>query len=225
MQEGDTSPVDPLTDLLDQLELRVSGLLAQRERVLVAVDGPDAAGKTTFADSLALRLGPRAVRASGDGFHASRAVRTRSGRLSPEGYYRDAFDERALVDGLLTPFAAGAAEVRTQVFDHRADAAAVTTTRVAPEAALVVDGVFLLRETLRHRWDLAVYLHVPPEETLRRARPRDAAEMGGEAEVERRYLARYLPAQALYRREARPLAVADVVVDNTDPAAPEVVRW
>jgi uridine kinase len=43
--------------------------------------------------------------------------------------------------------------------------------------------------------------------------------------VERRYAARYLPGQALYRAEARPLAVADVIVDNTDPAAPEVVRW
>jgi uridine kinase len=101
----------------------------------------------------------------------------------------------------------------------------VTATGIPRRAVLLVDGVFLLRPALRHRWDLAVYLHVLPEETVRRARVRDAAEMGGVEEVERRYAARYLPGQALYRAEARPLAVADVIVDNTDPAAPEVVRW
>jgi uridine kinase len=213
-------------DLLDGLGGRIEALLARRDRVLVAVDGPDAAGKTTLADGLAARLAVPTVRASVDGFHHPRAVRHHRGPLSPEGYYRNSFDDDALVDALLEPFAEGAPQVRTQVFDHRLDALAeVTASGVPVRAALVVDGLFLLRPALRYRWDLAVYLHVLPEETVRRARVRDAAEMGGTEEVERRYAARYLPGQALYRAEARPLAVADVIIDNTDPAAPQVVRW
>ena len=92
---------------------------------------------------------------------------------------------------------------------------------------VVVDGVFLLRRDLRSLWDLSVHLHVPEEETLRRVVLRDAVRMGSAAEVERRYRARYLPAQSLYRQEADPLAAADVVVDNTDPAAPLVLsgQW
>jgi len=94
---------------------------------------------------------------------------------------------------------------------------------VRERAVLVVDGVFLHRPELRGHWHLSVHLHVPEEHTLRRAAVRDRELMG--AEVERRYRVRYLPGQALYRREVDPAATADVVVDNTDPAAPVVLRW
>lgn len=63
--------------------------------VRVAIDGPDAAGKTMLADALAGRLagaGRQIVRASIDGFHRPRAERYRQGPLSPAGYYEDSLD-------------------------------------------------------------------------------------------------------------------------------------
>lgn len=58
----------------------------------VAVDGPDAAGKTTLADELGIALndaGREVIRASVDGFHRPRVERYRRGPDSPEGYYED----------------------------------------------------------------------------------------------------------------------------------------
>lgn len=55
--------------------------------VRVAIDGPDAAGKTMLADA-----GRQIVRASIDGFHRPRAERYRQGPLSPAGYYEDSLD-------------------------------------------------------------------------------------------------------------------------------------
>jgi uridine kinase len=49
--------------------------------------------------------------------------------------------------------------------------------------------------------------------------------MGGPDGVRERYRRRYLPAQDLYRADAAPEASADVVIDNTDPARPHVVKW
>ncbi|MGY1763444.1 hypothetical protein ACI79G_03600 [Geodermatophilus sp. SYSU D00779] len=89
------------------------------------------------------------------------------------------------------------------------------------QAVLVADGVFLHRPELQSRWHLSVHLHVPAAETLHRAAVRDRALMG--AEIERRH--RHLPGQALCRREVDPAPTADVVVDDTDPAAPVVLRW
>lgn len=43
--------------------------------------------------------------------------------------------------------------------------------------------------------------------------------------LRRRYARRYLPGQALYREVAAPLDAADVLVDNTDPEQPRVLRW
>jgi uridine kinase len=112
----------PDVELVDRLAARVEALLERRDRALVAVDGPDAAGKSTLADRVAARVAVPALRASVDGFHHPRAVRRRRGSLSAEGYYRDSFDDEALVEALLEPFASGAAQVRTQAFDHLLDA-------------------------------------------------------------------------------------------------------
>jgi uridine kinase len=42
--------------------------------------------------------------------------------------------------------------------------------------------------------------------------------------VRRRYIHRYLPAQALYRRDAGPQDVSDILVDMNSPADPVLLR-
>ena len=75
---------------------RLASWLASLERphtVRVAIDGPDAAGKTTLASELAACLEARhersAVQVSLDGFQRPAERRHRRGRLSPEGYLDD----------------------------------------------------------------------------------------------------------------------------------------
>ena len=206
--------------MIDEL----AGLVATTapgRRALVAVDGVDASGKTTLADALgnAVRPHREVVRASVDAFHRPRAERYRRGRDSAEGCYRDTFDHDALRDRLLVPFRDGGACV-TAVFDHVRDApVAAAPVHAAPDAVLVVDGVFLQRAELDVGWDLVVHLQVPDEEVLRRAVLRDGQESLA------RYRARYLPAQRLYEQECDPAARADVLLDHCDPAAPVVLRW
>ncbi|WP_104530755.1 nucleoside/nucleotide kinase family protein [Wenjunlia vitaminophila] len=200
------------------------------ERVLrVAVDGPDAAGKTTLADELARNLSGRreAIRVGIDGFHRPRSVRLRRGSLSPEGFYHDSFDHDAVRRTVLDPLGPGGdRRYRTAVFDHRVDAATDEPARVAPEGAvLLFDGVFVLRPELREHWDVSIFVDVSEEEALRRALVRDAVVMGGPDVVRERYERRYLPGQRLYRGTAAPELAADVVIDNNDPARPRVVKW
>jgi uridine kinase len=160
----------------------LAGAASDRERI--AVDGPDAAGKTTFADALAAALGGRAcTRLTIDDFLRPAEERYRRGDLSPDAYYEDAFDLRAF-------------------------AAAVE----AAPGIVVADGVFLQRPELAHLWTLVVYLDCAPEETLRRALVRDLERFGSHETVEERYTMRYLPAQDRYRREVGPAARADVVL-------------
>ena len=144
-------------DLLGGLVAEVSRLSALHDRVLVGIDGPDAAGKTTLADELSVALDVPTVRASIDGFHRPLEQRYERGELSPDGYYVDSFDYLALSEQCLQPFLGGSARVSMASYDLRARAEATTgVTAVPTKAVLVVDGVFLLRPELRDVWTLSV---------------------------------------------------------------------
>lgn len=74
--------------------MRATDDLLALVRGRVAIDGPDAAGKTTLADELAARTG--LPRLCADDFLAAPEVRYARGPLDPDGYYADAFDLPAL---------------------------------------------------------------------------------------------------------------------------------
>ena len=195
--------------------------------VRVAIDGPDAAGKTILADDLAPvleRSGRPVIRASVDGFHRPRAERFRRGPESPQGYFLDSFDYAALRAALLDPLGPGGDRVyRLRVFDFRTDEPVTEPAETAPaNAILVLDGVFLLRRELIDLWDFSVFVAVPFAETRRRAIARDGALRGDEDEVLHRYAVCYMPGQRLYYGRAHPQEKADVVIDNEDPDHPSL---
>jgi hypothetical protein len=85
-------------DLLGSLSTAIAELSQRHQRVVVGIDGPDCAGKTTVADKLARALQAPSlelptVRASVDGFSRPRAQRYERGELSAEGYYLDSFEQ------------------------------------------------------------------------------------------------------------------------------------
>jgi uridine kinase len=195
--------------------------------VRVAIDGPDAAGKTVLADELAPILevaGRPVIRASIDGFHRPRAQRLARGAESPEGYFLDSFDYAALRAVLLEPLGPrGEARFRRRVFDYQADEPVVSPVEVVlPGSILLFDGVFLLRRELNEMWDFRVFVAVPFAETQRRAAARDLALFGSEDEVLGRYAARYVPGQQLYLELEGPQSRADTVFYNQDPARPRL---
>jgi uridine kinase len=195
--------------------------------VRVAIDGVDAAGKTTLADELRPLVEVRGlpvVRATTDGFHRPRAERYRRGPTSPEGYYLDSFDYAALRRELLEPLGPGGIGLyRSRVFDLHADEPVNDPPVRAPEnGVLLLDGIFLFRPELNDLWDFRVFVEVDADEALRRALVRDEDLFGSPDEALRRYRNRYVPGQRLYLDEVDPAAIADVVFLNTDFASPSL---
>jgi len=181
-------------------------------RVIVAIDGVDAAGKTRFAADLASALeskGHAVVQASIDGFHRTREQRHARGRDSAEGFYRDSYDYATFRRVLIEPFRmGGSAAFVTAAFDHRSDSQVEPKWITAPaDAILLVDGIFLNRPELRGIWNYSIWLEVPAEVAMERLLDRD-----GDNGVSKRYS----DGQKLYKKEAKPSSHATALIDNSD---------
>lgn len=213
-------------DVVSRLARRIEGIeLPHPTRV--GIDGVDAAGKTILADEIAAEIassGRHVIRASIDGFHNPAAIRRRRGPDSPEGYFRDSFNYHALRDRLLDPLGpSGSLVFQRAVFDFRTDSAVDRSEEGAVrDSILIFDGVFLLREEIRDRWDLSIFVRASFATTVSRAIERDQALFGTRQEVQRRYETRYVPGQQLYLTEVKPETLADIVLVNDDPLSPEL---
>jgi uridine kinase len=209
--------------LLEDLASQIAAVVRPHP-VRVAIDGVDAAGKTTLADELTgviARLGRPVVRASIDSFHNPSTIRRRRGSTSPEGYFHDSFDYPALVSALLEPLGPrGSRKFRRGVFDFRTDQPVDAPFEHAePDTILLFDGVFLLRRELREHFDFSVFVRADFSVTIGRVEQRDLQLFGNLEEVRRRYHERYIPGQRLYL-VTRPEQWASVIINNNDPTDP-----
>lgn len=228
----------PRAALLEQLAGRVIGLRSG-DPILVGVDGVDGAGKSTLAGELRSAVeacGRPAVHVELDDFQRPRERRNRRGPHSPEGCHEDVFDLEAISALLLEPLRSGR-PFRLRHFDQ-------ATQRLHPEewvsvgegAVVIVDGGYLFRPELSGRWDLSLFVTVPPELSLRRGVERDLAhvlgrEPMGEKEaaavrerMEQRWRRGWLPAQRLYQQRVDPVRRVSAVIDNSDVERPGV-EW
>jgi uridine kinase len=181
------------------------------QRAIVAVDGVDGAGKTTFADRLKPLiegLGRQAVRASVDGFHNQAGVRYSRGKSSPLGYFLDSYNYDAFRRFLVEPFRRGEDVVETARFDHKVDLPLIRRESVGPSAILIIDGIFLHRDELWTLWDYSIFLSVPFALAYKRMALRDGCDPNPEAASNHRYYA----GQLIYLDTCRPQERAALVI-------------
>jgi uridine kinase len=198
------------------------------QRIRVAIDGVDGAGKTMLADALAplvIGKGRPAIRASVDDFHNPRGIRYALGKYSPDGYFLDSYNYDALRRLLLDPLRPeGSGRYFAKYFDYRTnDVVEPNMQQALPSSALIVDGTFLHRPELRPCWDLSIFLKVDFDISVPRGAARDqtpsAIDPGAPA------YQRYVGGQKRYLGECAPDQRADIVIDYNDLRAPKVLKW
>lgn len=158
----------PAADIVNDLAQRVRSIKPKARRRLIAIAGPPASGKSTFAENLVAALGPSAALVPMDGFHLdnrlldARNLRHRKG--APETFDVAGFVHmirRLGTDPIVT----------IPVFDRARDIAIAGASEITDttDTAVVEGNYLLLNEApwtdLHPLWDLSIFLDVP-EETL-----------------------------------------------------------
>lgn len=188
---------------------------------LVAVDGVDGSGKSSFAQALAVLLGDQTVLIKADNFHNLRSARYRLGRDSPQGFWLDSYDYEALLRCAIQPFGPeGDGRFKTRATDLERDVYVEQPFQEASTGTVViVEGMFLHRDELRGYWDYSIFLDVPFKETAARMARRD----GSPADPAHPKMRRYVEGQRIYFHTCAPWLHATRVVDNTDWNRPRLI--
>jgi len=224
----DRSDRDGILEQLAEMIIRIK----LPHPVRVAIDGVDAAGKTTLADELVNPLkthGKTVIRSSADSFHNPRHIRYKRGVDSPEGYYLDSFQYEKIRNELLHPLGpGGSCYYRTCVYDIKIEKPVWVNPQKAPrDAILLFDGIFLMRSELIHHWDFKIFVDVDYPTSIERAMARDIPLFAGESEVDTiqmRYKQRYMPGQQMYIQEVHPKVQADIILVNSILDHPKIVK-
>jgi uridine kinase len=194
--------------VLERIARGISERAAGTTSFHVAIDGPDAAGKSTFARDLddllhpMLPAGAELRRFSADDLIIPLHLRRSERAADPRWVYENIYP-----------------------LDRLREITLGDPARENPGTVVLVDGMGLQRPELADLWHLRIYLSVPESVTIERVLAQLDEEDDEPEEVAARYHERYLPALALYREIADPVARSEVLIDMRDADNPAVVRW
>ena len=158
-----------LDETARKLADRVAALPARTPRLLVAVAGPPASGKTTLAERLAEMLcegGHEARHVPMDGFHLDNSVIEPRGLLHRKGA-PETFDAQGFIHAMQR--LANEEEVILPAFDRARDIAVAGRIAIGPETRIaVVEGNYLCFTedpwcALAELWQFSVFLDVPDD--------------------------------------------------------------
>lgn len=178
----------------------IDGLLAEREAVIVAIDGMAAAGKSTLGALLQRRYGCALIHM--DDFFLPKELRTPARLATPGGnVHYERFQDQVLA-GLASkkPF-------QYDIFDCHVMACTQRET-VSPNRLTVVEGAYALHPALREAYDLKVFYPVDPVEQLERIRRRN-----GEGCVPA-FQTRWIPLENAYIQACKVKECCDLILNE-----------
>jgi len=171
----------PRLEFLRDLLNRIDGV-KPTQRIAVAIDGVDGAGKTHLAHELSALVDGASdrpyVNVTLDQFHRPRPQTDARGR-SAQTFYRDSYDYDAFLACVMQPLRAGD-PITPGVWDVETDSPRPPVTMNLPANTVVlVDGIFLQRPELVDIWDASIWVDVPFEISV----PRGNARFGHDLDV------------------------------------------
>ena len=192
----------------DQLAETIRAKAKDRGRIFVAVDGPGASGKSTFAQHLAASI-PGACVVHVDDFYLPSALR--SNRMSCVG---PLFDLPRLADEVISPASKGRA-VHYQRYDWAQDQLAEWTL-IPESAAIILEGVFCLAVELREAYTYKVWCRADSNLRLARGLARDGEEARSS------WVNLWMPAEDEYESREKPEGAADLILDSSQESGGEL---
>ena len=173
----------------EQLSSDIEQLLRQKERVVVAIDGMSAAGKSSFAKQSSMLLASQITKniIHMDHFFLRPGQRT-SERLSMPG---GNIDYERFIEEVAKPLASGEPfsyrpfNCKTQDFDE--------PVAVEPKPLTIIEGVYSMHPEIAEAclFDISIFMQIDEDEQHRRLKERNP-------QLYQRFLEEWIPMESMY---------------------------
>ncbi len=173
--------------------------LAESPRLLVAIDGGSASGKTTLAALLARVYDCNVFHM--DDFFLRPEQRTAERLVEPGGNV----DRERFYEEVLEPLKAGR-PVTFRRYDCQTQTL-IAPAATAPKALNIVEGAYSMHPLLADSYGLSVFLRVPPEVQRQRILTRNGPEVG------ERFFTRWIPLEQRYFEALNPAGRCDLILE------------
>lgn len=173
--------------------------LVKKERMLVAIEGGSASGKTTLAALLGRIYDCNVFHM--DDFFLRPGQRTTARLAEPGGNVdRERFSEE-----VLRPLVQGRT-VRYRRYDCHTQTMG-KTVEIGPKTLNIVEGAYSMHPALADRYDLSVFLRIPPELQKARILARNGPEVG------ERFFTQWIPLEERYFAALSPADRCDLILE------------
>lgn len=182
----------------------ISGLAGRESKrpLLICIDGFGGSGKSTLAGMIRDAADVSAV-VEGDDFYGPEGDDWAT--FSPQEGYERFFDHERLARDVLRPLRRGA-RARYQRYDWQHNVLG-DWVELPAEGIIVMEGVYMLRPSLREFWDLAIFVDTPWPIRLERQVSR-----GENTEDDIRL---WTDAEKYYERHVNPAVLADLLLPGS----------
>ena len=184
-------------DRLEVLVQHIDGLLARKNHILVAIDGPCTAGKTTLAAQLAEKYDCNVIHM--DDFFLRPEQRTED-RFTEAG---GNVDYERFYEEVLQPLLTGA-PFSYRPFDCKTFTLSAPV-KVAPKRLTVIEGSYAMHSYFKDPYDLKVLLTVSPQCQQRRILERPA-------HLQERFFTQWIPMENRYLETFQIAGQADLIL-------------
>lgn len=181
---------------------------------IIGVDGLGGSGKTTFSKRLQQTF-ERAYLFHLDDFIHPRKIRYDEKYEEWEAYYHAQWRYDYLLQTLIRPLFDGEPIDQIIQFYHKeTDTYDLKRIQIPAGSTVILEGVFLQRDTLRSYFSHVYYIDVNKETRLARVLDRDGY-IGDKAAILAKYENRYFPAEEQYVKEYNPIKLAHTVITHS----------
>lgn len=194
--------------LLSDFLTKIEGIESNRNTIIVGIDGPSAAGKSTLAGKLT-ELDDRITIVHMDDFYRPSEEHN---NINPE-VYGEGFDWKRLCKQVLSPLSHNTFG-RYHGYDWDTDQMGEWHD-VPTGGIVIIEGCFSMRNELRQFYDVRIWIETPKSISHERIiqRERDGA---GSSHM---WKTVYRPDEEKYMDDQRPWEYADIVIDGTGQSA------